>query len=350
MSLRHNVLVLFSLFFVLQTGCLEHHGRVFGGGRIKDGNYYVLEDSAWTLWWLTIIFPSVMTHMTTWHEIRVGDDNEERSLVDWMWWNGTTSPLGIPRDVEVYRWILDGELLNPNISLTQPNQRIRLLCNDLESYALLIQEERRLSAKYRHGPFALYERTGEFYTWIPPSVWNCSLWVIQPNGTRVGPYWIPYVTVMENDYIDGGLRSRYRTNALFCFESTTQKLYALYKEEDRYYFEYWKPNISVPVCKELTLPSEGEPFYCWVLEEAFGVASWNPQTQSALFTTFDRATLAPLSTTTAPHFPKPPSPERIPYVIRKCGDWIYVFDISMEYVLRFNLVTGGEERYCVKTK
>ena len=123
-----------------------------------------------------------------------------------------------------------------------------------------------------------------------------------------------------------------------------------YKEEDRYYFEYWKPNISVPVCKELTLPSEGEPFYCWVLEEAFGVASWNPQTQSALFTTFDRATLAPLSTTTAPHFPKPPSPERIPYVIRKCGDWIYVFDISMEYVLRFNLVTGGEERYCVKTK
>ena len=175
MSLRHNVLVLFSLFFVLQTGCLEHHGRVFGGGRIKDGNYYVLEDSAWTLWWLTIIFPSVMTHMTTWHEIRVGDDNEERSLVDWMWWNGTTSPLGIPRDVEVYRWILDGELLNPNISLTQPNQRIRLLCNDLESYALLIQEERRLSAKYRHGPFALYERTGEFYTWIPPSVWNCSL-------------------------------------------------------------------------------------------------------------------------------------------------------------------------------
>lgn len=370
-----KVLILF-LFGVLQTGCFHYERNVIGGGRVEGGRYRILEESSWTFWWLTIAFPSVMTNMTRWYEIKVEDGKEECALVDWMWWGGAHSPSDIPNEEYLRRWVLDGVLLQPHLSFTRPNQRILLLCNDLESYALLVQEERRLSTKYRNGPFALYARTGKPYTWVS-SEGNCSLWVIQPDGTHIGPYWIPYVTAMENPYVDGALRSRYRTNALFCFEPKTQTLCALYKDENRYYVEYWRPDISHPVREGSPLPFEGEEaFYCWISETTVGVASWNAQTQCARFTTFNQRTLAPLSTTMVPHFPKPPPFEHIPDVMRKVGDWMYVFNKSVrrvyasftlfdfassseddlpagearEYILRFNLVTGDREEYYVKTK
>lgn len=376
----NGALALLLVLCLSQAGCFYWRRSVEGGGRVQDGKYYVLEETAWTWWWFTLMFPSCMTNMRIWSEV-CPEDGDAKTCVDWACWNRKGSAPSVPHDELLPRWVLGKSLVQP--STLKPNQRLRMLCNDTESHMLLVQEERRLDWSFlENASAAMWNGASET---VAPTVGNCTLWVVRQDDTRIGPYLLPYAMDSMNDYFDLTLRSRYRTNALFCFEPTSQTLCVLYRENRRWYFERWKPNEAQPTQKAVPLPmSEKEPFYFWVSECTVGVASWSRQTAEATFTTFDGATLTKQHSVSSTSFPKPPlfrqvaderNPfEKTPELIRKNGDWLYVvndcyhdtystfslpwfgaesgLDLSegevREYVLRFNLKTGARERYYVK--
>lgn len=355
-----------------QSGCFQYERRFLGGGRVEGDAYYMLEESRWAFWWLTIICPRIFTSMTWYTEVTRRDDLECRDLVDWrLWWGAQTGSMST--EELLMRWRLKWPLRKDK--RLAGDRYIRLLCGDSENCELLIQQERALAPRYRVGSLGLYVRTGSEFVRVPLEESNCSLWVVFSDLTRVGPYLIPYVMDLEAAYIDRSLQSRYRTDALFCFDLKSQALYTLYQEAEKCYLERWLPNEKEPRRDILSLPmAESMPFYFWLLEESIGVASWNSKTGQVAFTTFDRESLRECSSVSVSAFPKPPSIDQVPNYVRKQGDWLYVINPSglraysrvllfvlgdasersvtkrepRECVLRFNLINGKRECYYAK--
>lgn len=380
----NNIIIILLLLCISQTGCLYWRRSIVGGGRIQDGKYYVLENTAWTWWWFTFLVPSCAVNMSIWSEVCPEDENA-KTCVDWAFWCRAGAKPSFTNEELLQRWMFGKPILQSNI--LNINQRFRLLCNDTKDYILLVQRQKHLNQTYVKAlrkQSSCTDNTDIVTT--KPIKGNCMLWVIQPDDTRIGPYWLPYIMGPGGDCsCDTVLRSRYRANALFCFEPTSQALCVLYREEQQWHFELWEANNTIPNQSAiLEIDSEKEPFYFWVSNRTVGVASWSQRTKNATFTTFDKTTLKKQHAISSALFPSPPIRkeevppmprlynvfEKTPELIRKNGDWLYIVDdrfhhiystfsfpfnlesgLSLskgetrEYVLRFNVNTGVREVY-----
>ena len=380
----NNIIIILLLLCISQTGCLYWRRSVVGGGRIQDGKYYVLENTAWTWWWFTFLVPSCAVNMSIWSEVCPEDENA-KTCVDWAFWCRAGAKPSFTNEELLQRWMFGKPILQSNI--LNINQRFRLLCNDTKDYILLVQRQKHLNQTYVKALRKQSSRTDNTdIVTTKPIKGNCMLWVIQPDDTRIGPYWLPYIMGPGGDCsCDTVLRSRYRANALFCFEPTSQALCVLYREEQQWHFELWEANNTIPNQSAiLEIDSEKEPFYFWVSNRTVGVASWSQRTKDATFTTFDKTTLKKQHAISSALFPSPPIRkeevppmprlynvfEKTPELIRKNDDWLYIVDdrfhhiystfsfpfnlesgLSLskgetrEYVLRFNVNTGVREVY-----